>query len=130
MARDAQIETRLQRWAQWLTVGDGDGYPVMSTVHPDWTPPSPGMTPTLKASPHSDVRETNRAIEALSMRLRNTLVVHYVQRPTLPEQALRLSCSEATVYARVEEAHQQLLQVLHPHNARTGFSSGFRKVGG
>jgi DNA-directed RNA polymerase specialized sigma24 family protein len=112
MARDDRIEARLRRWAEASTVGDGSGYPVMSTIHADWTPPSPGITPTLKVAPASDVGETHRAIARLSMRLRDTVVIHYVQRPSLPEQALRLRCSEATVYTRVEEAHRQLARLL------------------
>ena len=45
-ARDERIEARLQRWARWVTVGDGSGFPTMSVLHREWTPPSPGTTPT------------------------------------------------------------------------------------
>lgn len=112
MARDPKIEERLQRWAQAVTVGDGAGYPAMSMLHPQWQPPAPGQTPTLKVAPASDARETHRAIERLSQRLRNTIVVHYVFKGTLAEQASRLECAEATVHARIEEAHRRLAVVL------------------
>jgi len=108
MARDDQIEARLLRWAAYCTVGDGSGYAVMSVIHPEWSPPTPGMTPTMKTSAISDVRETHRAIERLSLRLANTLAVHYCMRLPLDDQAARLHCTPSTVIARVELAHRLL----------------------
>jgi len=112
MARIPEMEARLQRWAHGVTVGDGSGFPVMSVIHPEWQPPSPGVTPTLKVSAGSDVRETHRAIAQLSARLVATLVAHYVLRPPIGQQALMLDCSTATVYLRVERAHRRLAEVL------------------
>lgn len=112
MARDPHIEERLQRWAQYVQVGDGSGFPVMSVLHPAWQPPSPGQTPTMKAVPASDVRETHRAISRLSTRLRNTVVMHYVLRGPLDDQAARLGCAPQTVHARIDIAHRLLAQSL------------------
>lgn len=110
MARDAGMEARLQRWAQWVTVGDGSGYPVKSVLHPEWQPPSPGITPTLKTAPATDVRATHRAIGRLSQRLANTLVVHYCLKLSLAEQADRLACSIDAIHNRVERAHRLLMR--------------------
>lgn len=112
MARDPKIEERLQRWAQAVTVGDGNGYPAMSMLHPQWQPPAPGQSPTMKVATGSDAKQTHRCIEQLSQRLRNTVVVHYVIKGTLAEQAARLECAEVTVHARVEEAHRRLAVLL------------------
>jgi DNA-directed RNA polymerase specialized sigma24 family protein len=112
MARDPRIEARLQRWADWVSVGDGSGYPVMSVLHSEWQPPSPGVTPTMKVSSSSDVRATHRAVGRLSQRLANTLVVHYCMKLPLAEQAMRLDCAESTVMQRVDLAHRQLLGLL------------------
>jgi DNA-directed RNA polymerase specialized sigma24 family protein len=111
-ARDERIEARLQRWAQWVTVGDGSGFPTMSVLHREWTPPSPGTTPTLKVSATSDVRQTHRALEQLSARLKNTVVVHYCHKVPLAEQARRLECAESTVVQRVALVHQRLVALL------------------
>jgi DNA-directed RNA polymerase specialized sigma24 family protein len=108
MARDAEIDARLRRWAAWVSVGDGSGYPAMCVIHPEWQPPSPGTTPTLKTSPASDVRQTRDAIATLSLRLRNTLVVVYGRNLSLADQAAALQCAESTVVARVDLAHQLL----------------------
>jgi DNA-directed RNA polymerase specialized sigma24 family protein len=108
MARDSWIEARLQRWAAMLTVGDGSGYPRTSVLDPSWQPPTPGQLPTLKVSAHSDAVQTHRAIARLSQRLANTLVVHYVMRLPLQQQAERLECAQSTVTLRVDEAHRQL----------------------
>jgi DNA-directed RNA polymerase specialized sigma24 family protein len=108
MARDPQIEARLMRWAEQLTVGDGSGYPVTSVLHPSWQPPSPGITPTLKVRAHSDVRQTHRAVMKLSQGLADTLVVHYCMRLPVAEQAARLRCAPGTVHTRIDTAHRQL----------------------
>ena len=108
MARIDAIEARLVRWAQHLVVGDGSGFPTMCVLHPQWQPPAPGQTPTMKVSHATDARETHRAIGLLSMRLANTLVVHYVLKLPLAEQAARLGCTPSTVIARIDLAHRLL----------------------
>lgn len=113
MARDARIEHRLQRWAQWITIGDGSGYAARSVLHPEWSPPTKGSAPTLKVGAASDVRETHRAIGLLSMRQANTVVVHYVLRLPMAEQALRLECAERTVFERIDDAHRRLAGLLY-----------------
>lgn len=114
MARDERVEARLQRWAQAVTVGDGSGYAAVNPLHPNWSPPTAGVRPGMKVAAvrSSDVAETHRAIGRLSVRLANTVVVHYCYRLTLAEQAERLECSLSTVGQRVEEAHRQLLGLL------------------
>ena len=112
MARDADIEARLLRWAQAVTVGDGSGFPSMSMLHPEWQPPSPGMRPSMKTAPASDVGSTHRAVARLSMRLRNTIVVHYCLRLSMELQAARLDCAVDTVHGRIEQAHRELMLLL------------------
>jgi DNA-directed RNA polymerase specialized sigma24 family protein len=120
MARDAAIEARLLRWAAWVTVGDGSGYPSMSPLHAHWTPPAAGMTPTLKVGASTDARQTHRAIGLLSQRLANTLVVHYVMKLSLADQAERLGCQPDTVTARVALAHRRLQGLLAESFATSG----------
>lgn len=112
MGRDERIEALLVDWAQWLTVGDGSGYATMSVLHVDWSPPSPGITPTMKTSSSGHAARTHRAIGQLSQRLANTLVVHYCLRLPLAEQAERLGCGGSTVLARVAFAHRELRRSL------------------
>lgn len=112
MARDPQIEARLQRWAEWLTSGDGSGYPVKSTLHEDWSPPSPGITPTMKTGRGSDGAQTQRLVMALSDRSKATLVSVYVLRMPIADAAAALDCAPDTVLNRVERIHRQLLGML------------------
>ena len=112
MARDVLIDARLCRWAQAVTVGDGSGFPTMSVLHREWQPPSGGMVPSMKVHPLSDVVTTHDAIRHLSMRLRNTVVVHYCLHLPLAEQAERLECAVDTVHGRVEQAHRELASIL------------------
>lgn len=112
MPRDPRIEARLQRWAQWVQVGDGSGYPVTSVLHPSWSPPSPGITPTLKEATYTDAPETHRAVGRLPIKLANAVLVHYVIKGSIAEQAVRLECAPDTVLGRVERAHGALLAMM------------------
>ena len=112
MARDMAMDARLWRWAEWLKSGDGSGYPVKSTLHEDWSPPTPGLTPSMKVSSHNDARQTQRLVCLLSDRLQATLVAHYVVRMSVGDAAAVLDCKPDTVHARIEAAHGELLGML------------------
>jgi len=112
MARIERVEKRLQEWAQMLKVGDGSGYSTKSTLHPEWSPPSAGMTPTMKTCVPSQARETHRAIARLSERLQNTLVLHYVTNLSVADQAARLGCQPGTIDQRIWAAHRHLVVIL------------------
>lgn len=129
MARIDWIEERLLRWAQAVTVGDGSGYPVMSVLHEDWMPPSPGVTPSMKVSVgRNDAASTHRAIGRLSQRLQTTLVVHYVLRLRLVDQAERLGCAVDTVHGRIDSAHAQLASIMQPLDT-TAFNRNNHEAG-
>jgi len=112
MARDASIEQRLLRWAEWCKSGDGSGYPVKSTLHPDWSPPSPGITPSMKVTPHNDAPQTHRLVCRLSERMQRTLVAHYIKRTPAAAIGMELGCRADTVHDRIEAAHRALLGLL------------------
>jgi DNA-directed RNA polymerase specialized sigma24 family protein len=112
MARDQAIEARLLRWAEFWKTGDGSGYPVKCTLHEDWSPPSPGMTPTMKVAPVNDAKQTHRMVSRLSERMQATLVAVYVRRMSPVEAGQELGCEAGTVGARVEAAHRELMGML------------------
>jgi DNA-directed RNA polymerase specialized sigma24 family protein len=113
MARIDWVEQRLQRWGQAVTERDGSGYPVMSVLHEDWMPPSPGVTPSMKISlGRSDAASTHRAISRLSRKQRDAVVIHYALKLPMAEQAARLGCAVDTVHGRIEAAHAQLAAIL------------------
>lgn len=109
------MEQRLLAWAAWLKGGrDSAGYPTKSVLHQSWMPPAPGQTPTMRSAPGgSDAlqRQTHDDIQALSVRLQNTLVVVYLDRATVSEQVYRLDCQPSTVRARVVEAKRLLARM-------------------
>ena len=116
MARDKGIERRLQDWAQWIKVGDGSGYPATCVLHEHWSPPAAGQTPTMKVGSPSAVRQTHRAVGMLSVRLSNTLVLHYVTNLSVADQAARLGCEPQTIEQRIWKAHRLLLGMLALEN--------------
>lgn len=120
MARIEWVDRRLREWAAWLAGTDGAGYASMSPLHPDWTPPAPGQTPTMKVARHSDGRATHAAIRhavhigTLSVRQVDTLVVHYCTPGlSVADQAARLGCQPETLDQRVRVIHRRLAGVLH-----------------
>lgn len=110
------METRLQAWAAWMTGGKCDaGYPCTNVLHPSWMPPAPGQTPTLKSVPQGAgrmERELHQAIQTLSIRLQNTLVVVYLMRAGTAERVTLLDCQESTVRARVAEAKARIARKM------------------
>lgn len=112
MARIDWVDRRLRDWAAWLMVGDGSGYSAMSPLHPEWQPPTPGTTPTMKVAAPSTARSTDRAIRALSARLQDTLALYYCTTLSIADQAARLGCQPSTIDARIRSAHAQLARVL------------------
>lgn len=114
MAKIAWVDEALQRWAAVVVGGaDGSGFPTMSVLHEDWSPPSPGQTPTMKvASGSKDVARTHAAIALLTVRARNTVVVHYCKRMSLEEQGEELGCQAETVTKRIDTIHRELARVL------------------
>lgn len=114
MSRIEWVERRLQDWAQWRMVGDGSGYSSKCTLHPEWSPPTPGTKPTMKVSAPSHVPATDRAVKRLSERLQSTLALHYCTNLSVAEQAERLGCQPGTVDQRVRHAHRALALMLKP----------------
>jgi DNA-directed RNA polymerase specialized sigma24 family protein len=106
------LEYRLRLWAEALATGNGNGYPATSVLHPNWQPPSPGQTPTMKTGPGRDAMATHRAVRALERKAQVVLFVHYVLRWPIAQQAAALQCQERTVYERVRKAKVELLQRL------------------
>lgn len=112
MARIEWVEARLQRWADWLKVGDGSGYPVRNVLDENWSPPSPGTTPQMKVLPASDAPQTHRAVLGLSERLRATLTAHYLLGMSAADAGAALGCEPDTVHARIERAHACIARAL------------------
>jgi DNA-directed RNA polymerase specialized sigma24 family protein len=111
MARIEEIDTMLWQWAERLKAGDGSGYPTMCTIHPDWSPPSPGVTPTLKVSKGRQ-GEVDRLVAQLPDSLRATVVAHYFLRMADADAASVLGCAVPTVGQRIVRAHQLLAGML------------------
>jgi DNA-directed RNA polymerase specialized sigma24 family protein len=85
----------------------------MSVLHVDWSPPSPGQTPTMKVAMGSrDVARTHAALALLTLRSRNTVVVHYCKRMTLEQQGVELGCQAETVTKRIDAIHRELAGLL------------------
>ena len=122
MARIEWVDQRLRLWAEWCTVGDGAGYSAMSTLHPEWSPPTPGRTPNMKVAPPHSGRETDRAVKMLSDRLQLALWLRYCCNISVEDQGRRLAEKEGrarplvpgAVDARIWRAHGLLAGQLTP----------------
>jgi DNA-directed RNA polymerase specialized sigma24 family protein len=113
MAMIEAIDLRLWRWGEAVkNGGDGSGYPIKSTLHEDWSPPSPGMTPSMKVVPASDARQTHGLVRCLSPKQQASLIAHYVKRMTHQQAAEAMQCQPDTVKDRIEAAHREIARML------------------
>lgn len=114
MARIEWIEHRLQNWARWrLSQGRGAlGYAAVNLADAD-----AGRDGYIEASiPISDVEasETDQALQRLNPPgLALTVVEVYTGRGGIKDKARRLCCAEVTIYARIDQAHRQLAELLN-----------------
>lgn len=109
-----EVEKVLRDWGAWLRGGsEGAGWPSVNVLHRSWMPPAPGMRPGMKVGRRAEasVAAVHERVREMPLRLRNTLVVVYVQVLSPSEQAERLQCSESTVRSRVQEAKRLLVRV-------------------
>jgi DNA-directed RNA polymerase specialized sigma24 family protein len=108
-------EALLMEWAAWLRgSGERAGYSSMSPLHVDWSPPSPGTTPTLRTvrGTASSGPAVHRAVLAMSVRAQQTLLLHYVLRRTDEAAAAELGCGASTVRARLVAARRAVVQAV------------------
>jgi DNA-directed RNA polymerase specialized sigma24 family protein len=106
-----RVDARLREWAQWASTGGRSvGFPVINVLHSNWQPGrGMGRLPaTHSGARHERERQTHEAIQTLSVRLQDTLVVHYVKRGTCEQQASALGCKLSTLHARLREARHQV----------------------
>lgn len=113
VARIEWVEHRLQNWARWtLAAGSGGlGYARVDLADAD-----AGRDGYVEARiPISDVEaaETDQAIGRLTPPgLALTVREVYVGPGGIKDKARRLCCAEATVHARIGQAHLQLARDL------------------
>lgn len=126
MARIGWVEDMLQRWALAVTVGDGSGYPVKSVLHPSWSPPTPGLTPTLKSVPgNRQAHVVHQALLELGQerpKLLATVMGVYVLKRQHAEVALLVDgCQPDTIGKRVDEVHRWLACRLEASRSNCNF---------
>lgn len=106
-----RMERALLAWGAFRAGGGcGDGYPTTSVISPDWMPPASGMRASMPMPARSTMAERllDFAIQALSVKLRDSLYVVYVKRASVAQRAVMLQCKPLTVDARVREAKRAL----------------------
>lgn len=109
MARIEWVESRLLNWARWkLDPGDG----ALGYARPNVAGINAGRDGYIEASiPISDVEasETEQAVQRLNPPgLVMTVFEVYCGAGGIKDKARRLCCAEATVHARIDQAHRQL----------------------
>lgn len=110
------VERRLLEWAAWKTRGgSADGYPRKSVLHPSWSPPTPGSTPTMAtSSTGSEARErqVDSCVQELRPKLRDAVVVRYLMRASIEEQVKRAGCTADGVRKRIQIAKEEIARAL------------------
>jgi len=108
MARIEDIERRLLNWARWRIDRTGGvlGYAAATLEErvdgEGWD--AQAVIPTVDC----EASDTELAVQVLEGRLKATVEMVYLQGGGMRRKAERLCCSEATVHARIDEAHRKL----------------------
>jgi len=120
MARNEDMERRLQNWARWK-LGAGArgalGYasvPFTSLLGADRCDFEEARIPTVDC----EAEETDRAVMTLPSELRATVEVFYVLGGGMAAKARRLACTEATIRARIARSHPLIQRWLVDESAR------------
>ena len=111
------VERRLLRWAAWRKGGrSADGYPTKNVLHPSWTPPSAGQTPTMTVTCNNDdaERHIDHCIRQLRPKLFDAVVSRYLLRETIEQQVERAGCTAEGVRKRIQTAKALLASELSP----------------
>lgn len=115
-----RMDARLMAWGAWRRAVEkgggtsGAGFPVKNMLHQSWQPPTGDGGGGVMLGVGSDMAERRMdcCISMLSLKLRNAVVLAYLERATAAEHAERAGCSEATARARVKTARDQLVVLV------------------
>jgi hypothetical protein len=119
MARIDWIERRLLNWARWrLTRGMGGlGYAGVNLAEAGTAAATDDPNPI----PISDVEASETADALLRLNppgLRLSVEEFYIGRGGVRDKCRRLCCGESTLYARIDQAHRQLADLLNEADKR------------
>ena len=107
MARDPNIERRMENWRRWKrgagSVGLGYGNAsIWNRIQVDRSPNRASVVPTNAI----EGDQTNDAINTLTKHLKETVHVYYLCDDSIELKARALGCGVSTVHARIKEAHR------------------------
>jgi len=120
VARIEWVETRLRNWARWRISRDGG---VLGHATAQLGDAANGGRSGYVTSPvpifEAEAAEMDEGVQGLRpLGLRDTVVEVYVMPGGMADHAHELCCSEATIYARLVKAHEQLAAWLLERQAR------------
>ena len=106
MARDAEMDRRLNNWARWRVGMSSGGLGYASVCYEDVVDKSrddaQAKIPTLSV----EAEETDRAIKLLPSELKRTIEVVYLEGSTTDKQLRLLGVNTVrTIQLRIERAH-------------------------
>ena len=118
MARSEDVERRCLNWARWKN-GEGQGGLGYGGGGWNWSGADrsafrEAKVPTLDA----EAEQPDRAIQSLASALRRTVEVYYLGTGTMEERCRSLQISRATIYVRVDRAHDVIAAWLREAEAR------------
>ena len=109
MARDEETERRLQNWARWRLCCTGGplGFAGVDLEKADMPRDPYGAQAPI---PTNDIEggETEVAVQALPVELRQTVELHYLGAGSQAKKAAKLCITERAMRMRVEQAHRHV----------------------
>jgi len=113
MAKIEDVERRLLNWARWKIGGESGGLGYASaTLGLLAGAGTSAYRESLIPTGVAEAVETDNAVKTLDLDHRRIVIEHYEHGLSLAAISVKLDCSVATVYARVDRAHRLLDQAF------------------
>lgn len=113
MAKIDDVERRLLNWARWKIGGESGGLGYASaTLGLMAGAGTSAYRESLIPTGVAEAVETDNAVKLLDLDHRRVVIEHYEHGLSLAATSVKLGCSVATVYARVDRVHRLLDQAF------------------
>lgn len=121
MAKIDDVERRLLNWARWRIGGDSGGLGYASATLGMSTQGRAMYREAIVPTSASEAVETDNAVQQLlDLDHRRVVLLHYAEGLSVAGVSIRLDCSVATVYARIDRLHRQLDEAFRELAAKRG----------
>ena len=120
MGFNTHINDRLNQWARWLLsqASGGLGYPSQCAFA-RMSADGDSYSSRVPVGISEAAWEVEQAVQSLAPELRQCVVAIYCESGTMEQKAKDYGCHRVTLYARLDRAHEQIMDWLQMYACET-----------